>query len=305
MSRLAAVVAAALFLLLAAAPLAARLLGNDYLLALATRAAVFAVAAVSLQFLVGFAGLVSFGHAAFLGIGAYTLLMLGSVGLDEAALSLPVAVIAAAGFAWPTGWVALRTRGVTFIMITLAFGQMAYFAAESLAAYGGDDGMPLDRAPPLIGTGLLGRAVLFHAFVLVLLAGAVLAARRLGASRFGRVLRAARDNPARVSALGFDVVHARRVAYAIAGGAGGLAGWLLAVTTGFVSPALLDWRLAGQLLVMVILGGVATPEGAALGAVGLVLTEEALSAASEHGRIVLGALLLAFALLRLWRRRAA
>jgi branched-chain amino acid transport system permease protein len=298
------ITAAILFALLAMAPLAARLAGNEYLLALATRAAILAIAAVSLQFVVGYAGLVSFGHAAFLGIGAYALLMLGGAGLDEAALSLPVAIGAAALFAWPTGWVALRTRGVTFIMITLAFGQMAYFVAESLAAYGGDDGMPLDRAPPLFGTALLARPASFHAVVLVLLLAAVLAARALGAGRFGRVLRAARDNPARVAALGYDVARVRLAAYVIAGGAGGLAGWLLAVASGFVSPAALDWRLAGQLLVMVILGGTRAPEGAAIGAVGLVLVEEGLAATGERGRFVLGALLVLFALIRLARRAA-
>jgi branched-chain amino acid transport system permease protein len=303
-AALAALLFALLVALLAAAPLAARWLGNDYVLVLATRAGIFAIAAVSLQFVVGFAGLPSLGHAAFLGIGAYALLMLGGVGLDEAAVSLPAAVLAAAAFAVPTGWVALRTRGVTFIMITLAFGQMTYFVAESLAAYGGDDGMPLDRTPPLLGTPLLGQPAVLHGVVLALLLGVVLAARTLGAARFGRVLRAARDNTARVAALGYDVARVRLAAYVIAGGAGGLAGWLLAVASGFVSPATLDWRLAGQLLVMVILGGVATPEGAAAGAIGLVLLEEGLAAASDHGRIALGALLLVFALLRVARRPA-
>ncbi len=302
MSRHARLAALALLVLLAAAPAVSWWVGNAYVLALATRAAVLAVAAVSLQFVVGYAGLVSFGHAAFLGIGAYALLMLGGAGLDEAAISLPVAVLAAAAFAWPTGWVALRTRGVTFIMITLAFGQMAYFVAESLAAYGGDDGMSLDRAPPLFGTRLLARPAPFHALVLVSLVGVVAGSRLLAASRFGRALRAARDNPERVASLGFDVARVRLAAYVVAGGAAGLAGWLLAAATGFVSPATLNWRLAGEVLVMVILGGVGTPEGAAAGAVGLVLAEEALAAGSEHGRVALGALLLGAALLRRARR---
>lgn len=304
MRRPAAALAALLFGLLVLAPVAARLFGNPWLLGLATRAGVFAIAAVSLQFVVGFAGLASLGHAAFLGIGAYALLMLAGAGWDEAALSLPAAVLAAAAFAWPTGWLALRTRGVTFIMITLAFGQMAYFVAESLAAYGGDDGMPLDRAPPLFGTRVLARPEAFHALVLLLLLLLLLAARRLGAGRFGRALRAAREMPGLAASLGFDVGRVRLIAYVLAGGAGGLAGWLLAVASGFVSPALLDWRLAGQVLVMVILGGVVTPEGAAAGAIFLVLVEEGLSAADEHGRIVLGALLLGAALWRVRRGRA-
>ena len=299
-----AVLAALLFALLAAAPLAAAASGNGYLLALATRAAVLGIAAVSLQVVVGHAGLVSFGHAAFLGIGAYALLILAGAGLDDAAVSLPAAILAAAAFALPTGWLALRTRGVTFIMITLAFGQMAYFVAESLAAYGGDDGLSLDRTPPLFGTPLLAWPVAFHAGVLLLLGLAVFASRRLAASRFGRALRAARDAADRVASLGFDVARVRLAAYVIAGGAGGLAGWLLAVASGFVSPALFDWRLAGELLVMVILGGVATPEGAASAAVLLVVAEEALAAASAHGRMALGALLLGAALLARARRAA-
>ena len=304
MRRPIAKAAIVLFVLLAAAPAAAQYYGNAYLLALATRAAILALAAVSLQFVVGYAGLPSLGHAAFLGIGAYALLMLAGAGLGEAALSLPVAVLAAAAFAWPTGWLALRTRGVTFLMITLAFGQMAYFVAESLAAYGGDDGMPIDRAPALFGTAVLGQPAAFHALVLALLLGAVLAAHGIGASRFGRVLLAARDNAERVTALGYNVARVRLVAYVIGGGACGLAGWLLAVANGYVSPALLDWRMAGELLVMVILGGAAAPEGAAVGAVGLVLAEEALSIVTEHGRIAIGALLLGVALFRRIRRAA-
>ena len=293
-----------LFVMLAAAPVAAQLYGNAYLLALATRAAILALAAVSLQGVVGLAGLPSLGHAAFLGIGAYVLLILATAGYGEAALSLPAAMLAAAAFAWPTGWLALRTRGVTFLMITLAFGQMAYFVAESLAAYGGDDGMPLDPAPRLFGTDLLGRATVFHALVLVLLALAVLTAHGVGGSRYGRVLLAARASSERAAAFGFNVARVRLLAYVIGGAIGGLAGWLLAIANGFVSPALLDWRVAGELLVMVILGGVALPEGAAVGAVLLVVAEEALSVATEHGRIAIGAALLGVALLRRARQAA-
>ncbi len=293
--------AAALFALLVVAPLAAQAAGNTWLLSLATSAAITAIAAVSLQLVVGTAGLVSLGHAAFLGIGSYAVLILAGWGLDEAALSLPVAMLAAALFAWPTSWLALRARGVGFIMVTLAFGQMAYFAAGALAAYGGDDGMPLDRTPTLFGSALLARPLALHALALVLLAAGVLAASALGASRFGRVLRAARADPARLAALGFDVARTRLIACVMAGAAGGAAGWLMAVQSGFVSPATLDWRVAGRLLVMVILGGAATPAGAMAGAIGLTLIEEALSAVTEHGRIGVGALLLLVALGRLRR----
>mgnify|MGYP001130409037 CR=1 FL=1 len=300
-----AALAAVPLALLAAAPLIATGTGNAYLLSLATRAAVYALAAVSLQVVVGFGGLVSLGHAAFVGIGAYALLILGSFGLDEAAVSLPAAAAAAALFAWPTGWIALRARGVGFLMLTLAFSQMAYFAAGSLADYGGDDGMPLDRTPPLLGTGLLARPFALHLLALLLLLSGVLGAQALGASRFGRVLRAARENAARVAALGFDARRVRLAAYVLAAAVAGVAGWLLAAASGFVSPALLDWRVGGELLVMVILGGAATPAAAVAGAVGLVAAEEGLAAVSEHGRAFLGALLVLAALVRLYRRRAA
>lgn len=290
------------FVLLAAAPMAAWLAGNDYLLSLATRAATLGIAAVSLQFVVGYGGLLSLGHAAFLGIGAYAVLALGGFGLDEAAISLPMAVAAAALFAVPTGWVALRARGIGLLMITLAFGQMAYFAAGALSAFGGDDGMALERIPPLFGSAVLGDARVLHVLAAVGLAGSVLGARALGASRFGRVLRAARDNPARAAALGYHVTAVRLAAYVLAGAVAGLAGWLLAIGAGFVSPATLDWRVAGELLVMVILGGPAAPEGAAIGAVLLVLGQEGLAAFTEHGRLVLGAVLLLAALVRVRRR---
>jgi branched-chain amino acid transport system permease protein len=286
---------------LAAAPLVARVTDNAYILSLGTRAAIYALAAVSLQTVVGYAGLVSLGYAGFVGIGAYALLILGSLGLDDAVLSLPAASAAAALFAWPTGWIALRARGVGFLMLTLAFSQMAYFAAGSLADYGGDDGMPLGRTPPLLGSGVLDRPAALYALALLLLLLGLLGARRLGASRFGRVLRSARENASRVAALGFDVDRTRLIAYVLAGSVGGIAGWLLAASSGFVSPALLDWRVGGELLVMVILGGAATPEGAMAGAVGLVLAEEGLAAATQHGRAALGALLVLAALIRLRR----
>ncbi len=286
------------------APLAASLLGNQYLLSLATTATIFAVAAASLQLIVGQAGMVSFGHAAFLGIGAYTPLILGAAGWTDAVLSVPIAMLASAGFALATGSVALRTRAVTFIMITLAFAQMAYFVAAALAMFGGDDGAPLDR-PTLVGTAALSNHVAFHAFAVALLLGTVLLLRELAASPFGRALGAARQSEARASACGINVTRVRLTAYAIAGALGGLAGWLLGVHSEFVSPAFMDWRNSGELLIMVILGGAATPEGAALGAIGFIAIEEVLSARTEHWRLLAGPAIVLFVLLRHRRRSFA
>jgi branched-chain amino acid transport system permease protein len=279
------------------APLAARLLGNQYLLSLATTATIFALAAASLQLVVGQGGLVSFGHAAFLGIGAYAPLILGAAGWPDATLSVPVAMLASAGFALATGAVALRTRGVTFIMITLAFAQMAYFVAGALAAFGGDDGSPLDR-PTLFGMPALSDRVAFHALAVTLLVATVLLLRRLVASPFGRALAASRQSEVRAIACGISVARVRLVAYTVAGALCGLAGWLLGVHSEFVSPAFMDWRNSGELLVMVILGGAATPEGAALGAIGFVLIEEVSSSMTDHWRLLVGPAIVLFVLLR-------
>jgi branched-chain amino acid transport system permease protein len=279
---------AALAALLLVPPVAAWASGNHYLLSLGSRAAVLACAAVSLQFLVGLAGVVSFGHAAFLGIGAYTLLILGSMGLDETILSLPTAMLTAGLFGLVTGWFALRTRGVTLIMITLAFGQMVYFVTQSLAAFGGDDGASLDRRPPFFGTSVLDSRLFWHGFVCAMMAALLLLSQYLARSPFGRALRAARENEARTAASGFDIMATRLTAYVLTSAAAGAAGWLLAVQAEFVSPALLDWRNSGELLVMVILGGVTTAEGAACGALLLVLAQEGLSMLTEHGRLIIG-----------------
>jgi branched-chain amino acid transport system permease protein len=284
--------------LLFLAPVISWYLRNPYILSLATRAAALACAAVSLQFVVGYAGLYSFGHAAFLGIGAYVLLTLARFGLDETALSLPAAMAAAGAFAAITGWFALRTSGVTFIMITLAFGQMAYFVAQSLNVFGGDDGTPLDRRPPLFTTGVLDNTLAWHALVLTLLAGVLLLQHLLAASRFGRAVRAARESAARAAASGFDVRLTRLIAYTLSGAACGAAGWMLAAQAQFVSPALLEWRNSGELLVMVILGGVVTAGGAALAAVLLTGAEEGLAAFTEHWRLLLGPALVLVVLAR-------
>lgn len=284
--------------LLVGLPVAGRMTGDPFLLSLATRAAILAIAAVSLQFVVGYGGMVSFGHAAFLGIGGYVL-----AGLDaDAAISLPLALAAGGGFAAVTGWAALRTSGVTFIMITLAFAQMAFFVAQSLDAFGGSDGAPLDP-PALFGGDALRSSGTVYGVALGLLILVAFLGRKIAGSRFGRVLRAAADNPARTAAAGFDVRRVRLAAYAGAGAVAASAGWLLALHAQFISPAVMDWRRSGELLVMVILGGAGTPEGAALGAVGLTLGEEALSRVTDHWRLILGPLIVLVVLWGAWTRR--
>ena len=266
--------------------------GEGYMLTLLARAMILAMAAVSLSLLVGGAGLVSMGHAAMMGFGAYAVVILDAARIVDAAIVLPAAIAAAALFALATGAIAIRTSGVHFIMITLAFGQMAFFTASSLAGYGGDDGYTLYSRTEVAGTRMLENRLTFHFVCVGALAGTWLLCRVLLASRFGRVLRAAKGNPLRVQALGYDPYPYRLVAYVIAGAIGGAAGFLFANATEFVAPAYISWQRSGELLFMVILGGVAGLHGALIGALGFVLLEEWLSHQWEHWRIIFGVLLI-------------
>ena len=275
---------------LAVAPFAG--FGEGYLLTLMARAMILAMAAVALSLLVGGAGLVSMGHAAMMGFGAYAVVILDDARIVEAHVVLPVAILAAAGFALATGAVAVRTTGVHFIMITLAFGQMAFFTATSLAGYGGDDGYTLYARTQVNGTRLLENRLAFHYVCLGALASTWLFCRMLLASRFGRVLRAVKGNPMRAQALGFSPYPYRLTAYVIAGAIGGAAGFLFANAAEFVAPAYISWQRSGELLFMVILGGLSGLHGALLGALGFVLLEEWLSHQWEHWRIIFGVLLI-------------
>jgi branched-chain amino acid transport system permease protein len=278
----------AIFLVLAAVPAVAAASHEGYLLKLATRVMIFAIAAVTLDLIVGFAALVSFGHAAFMGIGAYAAGILSAHGINDALVALPAGAAGAAAFALLTGAVSLRTRGVYFIMITLAFGQMAFFTAGSLAPYGGDDGLTLASRNTVAGLPLFADDRVFYYVVFAALLGAYTLCRAIVASRFGRVLRGARENPTRMVALGFDVYRFQLVAYVIAGIIAGVAGYLLANATEFVSPAYMSWQRSGELIVMVILGGVGTLHGAIIGTAAYLLTEEWLSAYTEHWKVIFG-----------------
>ncbi|MFG1347184.1 branched-chain amino acid ABC transporter permease [Xanthobacter autotrophicus DSM 431] len=278
---------------LALAPLAV----DAYTLSLVARGMIFALAAASLGFILWQGALVSFGHAAVMGIGAYAVGILMEEGVRDALVAFPVAMAAAGAFALVTGAVSLKTRGVYFIMITLAFGQMAFFVAQSLSAYGGDDGLTLAARSTVAGQKLLKDPKTFHYTTLGLLLLTVLLIRMLAASPFGRVLAAGKENERRLRALGVDPYPYRLVAFAIAGALAGLSGALYANLTEFVSPAYLSWHRSAEIIVMVVAGG-ASPLGPVLGALGVVGVEEGLSHLTEHWRILFGPLLV---LLVLWR----
>jgi branched-chain amino acid transport system permease protein len=275
--------------LLAAAPFLG--FGAGHALTLLARGMILGIAALGLWLLVGGAGLISLGHAAMLGIGAYTVVVLDAAGITEAAVVLPAAMGAAALFALLTGAVAIGTSGVHFIMITLAFAQMAFFTTGSLSAYGGDDGYTLYGRTTVLGARWPEDRLAFHYLCLGLLAAVLVLCQVLLASRFGRVLRAAKENAERVQAVGFNPYPYRLLAYTIAGGIAGLAGLLLANATEFVAPSFLAWQRSGDLLFMVILGGLGAPHGAILGALAIVLLEEWLAGFTEHWRLIFGPLL--------------
>ena len=272
-------------------PFAAALGAQAYILDLLTRVMIFSIAALGLDLIVGYGALVSFGHAAFIGLGAYTVGILGAHGIHDALIALPAALAVSALFALATGVVCLRTKGVYFIMITLAFGQMAYFTASSLAPYGGDDGLTIRMRSTFAGLPILANDRALYYICLLALLGSYLLCRSLIASRFGRVYRGARENALRLGTIGFDVFRFQLVAYVIAGMLGGLSGFLLANAADFVSPAYMSWQRSGELLIMVILGGMGTLNGAILGAAAFLLTEEWLSGITEHWKVVFGPLL--------------
>jgi branched-chain amino acid transport system permease protein len=280
-----------IFLLLAVVPALASLGAEIYLLNLFTRVMIFAIAALALDLIVGYGALVSFGHAAFIGLGAYTVGILAFHGMSEILLSLPLAIAVSGLFAIATGVVCLRTRGIYFIMITLAFGQMAFFTASSLAPYGGDDGLTIHARNSLLGFPLLRSDRTLYYVVLLWLLGSFFLCRAIVLSRFGRVLRGARENPTRMAAIGFEIFRYQLIAYAISGALAGLSGFLLANAAEFVSPAYMSWQRSGELIIMVLFGGMGTLYGAIIGAAAFLLTEEWLSGLTEHWKVIFGPLL--------------
>ena len=286
-----------LLALLVLLPAIAMALGEDFYISVASRILIFALAATSLNLILGFGGMVSFGHAAFVGIGAYTVGILMQSGIDSAWIAWPAAFVLGGLLACVIGLVSLRTQGVYFIMITLAFAQMLFYLMVSLKSFGGEDGLPLAGRSQL-GLGLdLASDTQFYFVVLALCVLAFVAIQRLLNARFGHVLQGIRENETRMAALGFPVFRYRLIAFSLAGAIAGLAGALLANQGSFVSPAIMQWSQSGMLMVMVILGGVGNLYGGLAGAVVFLLIEEVLVGYTIHWQFGLGAVLLAVVLL--------
>lgn len=290
------VVAGVLFGLLLCMPFVLPLVGGEYLTGLLIKAMLLAIAAISLDLLIGHGGLISLGHAAFVGVGAYA----AAIGLEngvENILVLLVITLAVTGVvALITGGLALRTSGVYFLMITLAFGQMIYFTLTSLAAYGGDDGLTLWSLATLFGSDVVQGGGGLYFVVLGALFATWWGVYRISQSRFGRVLRAARDNPERAEVMGFSVTRYRLIAYVIAAMIAGVSGLLLVQHAEFVSPALATWQRSGDLIVVIVLGGMGSRNGAILGAFFIVIVEEVLGGFFHEWRLIYGPLLVVMVL---------
>ena len=290
------VVAAIVALALLALPPLMNAVGAGYYLSTAGKIVVFAIAATSLNLVLGYGGMVSFGHAAFFGLGAYATGVLISEGVLNGGVHLLATVAVTALAALVIGAISLRTRGVYFIMITLAFGQMLFYLANSIKGYGGDEGLNI-RARSILGFGLdLKDTTTFYYVALAALAATLLGLRAFAASKFGRAIVATRDDDVRAEALGFATYRYRLILFVAAGAIAGIAGALSVNQQGYVSPSLLHWTQSGTLLVMVILGGVASLWGGVLGAAVLVLLQETLSAYTAYWEFWTGWVLLAVVL---------
>jgi branched-chain amino acid transport system permease protein len=277
---------------LALLPIYARASGDVFVLTLFTRIVILAIAATSLNLILGYGGMVSFGHAAYLGIGGYAVGILAQEGIGSGFLQWPLALAVSALFALVVGALSLRTRGVYFIMITLAFAQMVYYVAAGLDRYGGDDGLTIYSRSQFAGLIDLANSVQFYYLCLGLLLASLVFTWRLVHSRFGMVLRGSRSNDRRMRAIGFPTFRYRLTAFVIAGTWCGLAGALLANHTDFVSPAMMYWTRSGDLIVMVVFGGMSSLFGPLFGAIALLVLEEGLSRVTEYWPIILGPLLL-------------
>jgi len=294
---------ALILLVLTALPLLTQAFDQRYLLSIGTRIVIWSIAAVSLNMILGYGGLVSFGHAMFFGIGGYAVGILSAHGVSSGWIQWPVALLAATAWAALIGALSLRTRGLYFIMITLAFAQLVYYVGSGLEAYGGDDGLNISRSrfPGLID---LRDKASFYWLCFALLCVSLWFCGRYANSHFGLVIRGAKSNELRMTALGFPVFRYRLAAFTIAGALGSLSGILLANEGAYISPAMMSWMKSGDLIVIVVLGGMGTLFGPLYGTIAFFVLEEALPPIlnlvhkgwGEYWMIVFGPLLVLIAL---------
>jgi branched-chain amino acid transport system permease protein len=286
------VVGLALLAGLALVPFYSMAFDDPFMLTLFTRIVIMAIAAVSLNLILGYGGMVSFGHAAYIGVGGYTVGIMAASGITNGWVQWPVAILVSGLVALLIGLLSLRTKGIFFIMITLALAQLIFYLGNGAYAYGGDDGLTILQRSQFSGLIDLTSKPSLYWLCWVLLAAALYLSHRIVNSRFGMVIRGARSNDRRMATLGYPVFRYRLAAFVIAGMICGLAGVLTATYTDFISPAMMHWTRSGDLIVMVVLGGMGHLFGPLFGSVLYLLLEEILSGWTEYWKIVFGPILL-------------
>ncbi len=278
--------------LLGAVPIFTGLLNQPFYLSLATRVVILMMAALSLNLILGYGGMVSFGHAAFIGIGAYSVGIPAYYELSSGWLHFPIAIAVSALFALITGAISLRTKGVYFIMITMAFSQMVFFGFVSIEEYGGDDGLVIYSRSTFSGLIDLDDPTTLYYFCFASLMVMLLLVHRIVNSRFGMVVQGARENERRMQAIGYNTYIYRLTCYVISGAMCGFAGALLGNFTNFISPEMMYWSRSGELIFMVILGGAGVLFGPVLGTAFFLVVEEVFSTFTVYWQLPFGILLI-------------
>ena len=291
-SRPATIVTLVVFVILALVPVVSAWTEVPFYTDFSRRMMILAIAALSLNLIMGYGGMISFGHAVYMGIGAYTVGICAEHEIYSGFVQWPIAILASGFVALIFGAISLRTRGVYFIMITLALAQMMYFLGVSLDRYGGDDGLPLLLPSEFADLIDLSDKTSLYYLVFALLIVCFLICWRIVNSRFGMVIQGARSNEARMEALGHPTLRYRLTAFVIAGMMAGLSGALLANHTDFVNPDMMHWTRSGDLIIMVLLGGMGSLAGPVVGAVVFLALEEVLAGITEYWMIIFGPFLI-------------
>ncbi|MDF3833215.1 branched-chain amino acid ABC transporter permease [Cupriavidus basilensis] len=280
---------------LVAVPFVASALEQPFWISFFARIVIYAIAASALNLALGYGGLVSFGHALFLGLGSYAVALPAFHGIDNGWVHLVLCIGGCALVALAVGAISLRTTGMAFIMITLAFAQMSYFLFVSLKQYGGDDGLPISATSRFGGLNL-GSPLVLYGTALAVLVLVTWWMARLRVAAFGMALRGARQNTRRVNAIGLQAQRLQLVAFVISGAICGVSGLLLANLNAFASPSSLAWTVSGELIVMVVLGGMGSVFGPLIGALVFLGLEEILKGITEHWMAIFGPLIVMIAL---------
>ena len=283
-------------LLLFIVPIVTSVTGQDFYLDLLTRVLILAIAALSLNLIVGFGGIISLGHAAFIGIGAYCVGIPAYYDIHNGFVHLGLAIVCSAVFALITGAICLRTRGLYFIMITLAFAQMLYFTFVSLDEYGADDGLVIYQRSEFSGLLNIENAITLYYTVLAVLLIFFGLLHRLVQARYGRVIIGSKHNEQRMQALGYNTYKYKLVCYVISGTMAGVAGFFLGNFTNYISPEMMDWTHSSELLFMIVIGGTGGLFSPIVGAAVFLLLEEFLSGITVFWHLIFGLILIALVL---------